>query len=123
MIEILALDFFSLRLGEIFYPLQRFPVILNEHSFTVSVNPLISIHSRTLHMPVTCRNAIWREKKSNHMHRFRSTADEIKDALSILTICYRIWFESMNEIRKLHASRIKNTFRLFPTRSQFPSSV
>ena len=61
--------------------------------------------------------------KCNHMRCLRGTRNKIKHSLRIRHIRNRINLKRMNHIWELHRITNKENFKLFPTKSQLPSSV
>ncbi|MNZ98913.1 hypothetical protein D3C78_1182180 [compost metagenome] len=68
MAHVLALDRIGFWLSKVLDALfQWLPVIFNENGFAFFIDPFVSIHTRTLHLPVVSRNAPRREQESNHV--------------------------------------------------------
>ena len=72
-------------------------------------------------MSVGGRNSPRTKQPRDHVHRLRRVADEIKDAVGILTVRDWIWFESVNEIGKLDGISNKKDFKVIP--DQIPIAI
>ena len=96
-------NFYSLILQQAFHTTCWLPMEFHIVYFPSFVDKSICVNTRTIHVPVVCRNTNIIKDESEHVQTFRMVREEVEDPPVLLNVGFWVGFQSVHHIREFHA--------------------